>query len=225
VDGVTRPVIECFPVVVPAGFVPTDSDGDGLDRNSSGTVCPGQDPARGYRPTWGGGMRAKRGTVDAPKWHAAVDIMGAEGLEIRAIADGVVPMTWKPGATRLDPGSGTSTKGGNYVVLEDGGVRWYFAHLRDAPLVRPGERVEAGQLLGYLGRTGNARRTVRRRDGSTYFYGCPHLHLAMTGLTRAVIASAKAEGIDVIGAKLDPVAYLRPLYEAGGWRAIEGRAA
>jgi murein DD-endopeptidase MepM/ murein hydrolase activator NlpD len=204
-----------FPVQIPAGFAPSDSEGDGIDKNSSGKVCPGYSPDDGYRPRWGGGMRAKR----REHFHAAVDIMASEGAEIRSIGAGVVAVTWVPGAGRRDPGAGTSTKGGNYVVIETAdGWRWYYAHLRDVPFVRPGQTVVAGQLLGYCGRTGNAVRTVRRRDGSSYRYGCPHLHLSLHALREHRLIAARAAGLDVIGRKVDPVALLKPLYDAGGWR-------
>jgi murein DD-endopeptidase MepM/ murein hydrolase activator NlpD len=205
--------LAAFPVQIPPGFAPSDSEGDGVDKNSAGKTCPGYDPP--YRPRWGGGMRAKRGE----HFHAALDIMAAEGADVRSIGAGVVAVTWVPGAGRRDPGAGTSVKGGNYVVVETAdGWRWYYAHLRDAPLVRPGQTVAAGELLGYLGRTGNAVRTVRRRDGTSYRYGCPHLHLACTALNAANASRAAAAGIDVIGRKVDPLALLRPLYDAGGWQ-------
>lgn len=208
--------IASFPVTIPRGFAPSDSERDGLDQSWDGKRCPGQDAADGYRPRWGGGFRARR----AKGLHAAIDIMAAEGAEVRAIGAGVVAVTWVPGAGRRDPGAGTSAKGGNYVVLETAeGWRWYYAHLRDAPLVRPGQTVAAGELLGYVGRTGNAVRIVRRKDGSSYRYGCPHLHLALTALTADRLRIATASGYDVSSRKVDPVPLLRPLYDAGEWRS------
>lgn len=207
---------EAFPVAIPRDFVPSDSEGDGIDRryDAQGTPCPGQDPRDGFRPRWGGGMRAKRGT----HYHAAIDIMAAEGAIIRAPVDGFVAETWAPRAGVTAPGAGFSAKGGNYVVLlDDLGCRWYFAHLRDLPLVAPGVRVRAGDALGFNGRTGNAVRLVKRRDGTTYRRGCPHLHLAVTA-PPAVRREAAAQGIEVIGTKIDPRALLERLYNVGAWR-------
>jgi murein DD-endopeptidase MepM/ murein hydrolase activator NlpD len=46
---------------------------------------------------------------------------------------------------------------GNYVVLrEDGGADYAYMHLRDPALVERGARVSTGQLLGYVGDTGDA---------------------------------------------------------------------
>lgn len=212
------PIIECFPVQIPASFQPTDSEHDGVDQNSSGKKCPGQ--SGDFKPSWGGGMRAGRVRTQPDGTrktllHCAIDIMAAEGAEVRAIGPGKVARTWKPGANRIDPGAGWSDKGGNYVVLEQGGWRWYFAHLRDKPLVRPGDAIEAGQLLGYLGRTGNAVR--KRRDGTRY--GCPHLHLSLTATELRLRAVARSHGIEVIGNKADPAPLLKPLFDAGGWRS------
>ena len=60
--------------------------------------------------------------------------------------------------------------GGKTVWLRDGeGRNWYYAHL-DSQYVATGDRVRAGDTLGAVGNTGNARRTR------------PHLHF---GLYRA----------------------------------------
>jgi len=64
------------------------------------------------------------------------------------------------------PGVGHGARGGNYVWMRGSdGFDYYFAHL-DRTVVQPGQRVVAGQLLGYLGDSGNAR-------------GRPHLHFAV----------------------------------------------
>jgi murein DD-endopeptidase MepM/ murein hydrolase activator NlpD len=51
------------------------------------------------------------------------------------------------------------------TVMGDSGDSWYYAHLDGyAPGIQAGMRVAAGQLIGYVGETGNA--------------AGPHLHLA-----------------------------------------------
>ena len=44
---------------------------------------------------------------------------------------------------------------GNLVILENGPYRTYYAHL-DRLLVRPGEGIEAGAIVGLSGNTGNS---------------------------------------------------------------------
>lgn len=202
----TLPIVETFPVRVPLGFTPRDPDGDGTDMKSDRTPCPCTSSPFAWR--WGGGFRAGRIREGRRLDHAAIDIMGPQGADIRSIGPGRVALTWRPGAGRVDPGAGWSAKGGHYVVIDDAaGWRWYYAHLEATPLVRAGDAVEAGQLIGFLGRTGNAVR--KRRDGSRY--GCPHLHLSLTAPSAKLAAYAKAHGLDVQGRKVDSVPLLRTL--------------
>lgn len=200
---VNLPIAVCFPVRIPSGFTPSDIDADGTDLGPSGKVCPGYDAASGYRPRWGGGFTAPRGPQGLA--HRAVDIMAAEGAHVVAPVAGVIR------------DSGTSPKGGNhlYLVGHDGWI-WYLAHLRDPVRWGPGSDIGAGELLGIVGRTGNAVR--RTREG---LRGCPHLHLSLTrprggGRLQPVLLSG--ERVAVMGDKIDPVPILRDLYDAGGWR-------
>lgn len=201
---INGPIVECFPVQIPPGFKPSDVDGDGADRGSSGKVCPGYDAARGYRPTWGGGFDAPRGPQKLA--HRAIDVMGPEGAHIVAPGPCVVVA------------AASSPKGGNHVYLRDpGGWVWYVAHMRDVPLVVAGAELAAGTLLGYLGRTGNAVR--RTAEG---LRGCPHAHISLT------IPIGTRLGVKVLGPdgqavarraeKVDVVPFLAPFY-ADGWRA------
>lgn len=157
----TRPAIaSAFPVVIPSGFVPEVTDAV----NSAHRPCPCQQAP--YKPKWGGGFTAPRGPKKLK--HHAIDIMGPVGALIVAPAAGLV--------SKVDH----TPKGGHCLYLKDErGYTWYFAHLNADPLVFPGDRVEVGQQIGYLGRSGNASRT--RRDGSVY--GCPHLHMSLTSPT------------------------------------------
>src|SRR3954468_8582386 len=53
-----------------------------------------------------------------------------------------------------------ATRGGKYVSMEgDDGVRYYFAHL-ESVAVAVGQRIEAGDALGVMGQTGNARNSA-----------------------------------------------------------------
>ncbi len=54
--------------------------------------------------------------------------------------------------------SSTQSAAGNYVVIDETGSGYEHAylHLRDRALVARGERVRTGQLIGYVGNTGNS---------------------------------------------------------------------
>jgi len=51
----------------------------------------------------------------------------------------------------------TEARAGNYVVLQDAdGSSYVYMHMRDPASVQPGERVLAGQVVGFVGDTGRA---------------------------------------------------------------------
>jgi peptidoglycan LD-endopeptidase LytH len=92
--------------------------------------------------------------------YPATDVFAACGTQLVAITDGVVDEAgdtdeWDPGVD--DP----ATRSGRYVsIVGDDGVRYYLSHLESVePGVRAGARVSAGQPIGTVGRSGNARST------------------------------------------------------------------
>lgn len=91
-----------------------------------------------------------------PGVHDGTDIFAPAGAGVVAVADGTIRHA-------------ESERGGKVVYLEeDDGTRWYYAHLDAwADPMRPDKRrkVEAGDLLGYVGTSGNARGRA------------PHVHL------------------------------------------------
>lgn len=110
-------------------------------------------------------------------WHAArsggrkhkgADIFAPKGTPVVSATRGVV---WRMGWNRL---------GGRVVtVLGEGPAFYYYAHLDSwADHLEPGVEVEAGEVLGTVGNTGNARTTP------------PHLHFGVyqvgLGTLRAV---------------------------------------
>ncbi len=104
-------------------------------------ICPVQGGSA-YGNTWGaprsGGRR-----------HQGVDMLAPTGTPLQAVVSGVV----SHGSNRL---------GGVTMSLQgDNGNRYYYAHLVGYEGL-PG-RVEQGQVIGYIGDTGNAT-------------GTPHLH-------------------------------------------------
>jgi murein DD-endopeptidase MepM/ murein hydrolase activator NlpD len=90
--------------------------------------------------------------------YPASDVTGC-GAGVVAPIPGTIQQTrtfdpWVPKVN--DP----ATRGGKYVsMLGDDGVRYYFAHL-DHVDVQPGDVVDAGDQLGVMGQTGNARNSV-----------------------------------------------------------------
>ncbi len=81
--------------------------------------------------------------------HKGIDIFAPKGTEVVAVADGIVSYI---GDQRL---------GGHCVWLTtENGASFYYAHLdRWAPGLYEGMELQAGDLLGYVGNTGNARYT------------------------------------------------------------------
>lgn len=88
--------------------------------------------------------------------HEGVDIFAKAGTPVRAVSGGLVSRV------------GENTLGGRVVWLWDvsRGLRYYYAHLQEQR-VRPGTFVSAGDVLGTVGNTGNARTTA------------PHLHFGV----------------------------------------------
>lgn len=88
--------------------------------------------------------------------HRGEDLFAARGTPVVAVTSGEIAK-----AVRDDDGS----LGGRRVwLVGDDGWWWYFAHLEDVA-VDVGARVAAGDLLGTVGNSGNARTTP------------PHLHI------------------------------------------------
>lgn len=102
-----------------------------------------------------GAQRIYRGEPGA--YHTGLDLAAPIGAEIRAPADGVVVLA----AT-----DETFTLEGHLLIVDHGmGLASAFLHCSDL-LVRAGDSVALGQLLGHVGMTGRATG--------------PHLHWALT---------------------------------------------
>ena len=108
-------------------------------------------PVEGVAPsdlvdTWGSARSGGR-------THEGIDIFAPRNTQVLAATPGVVV---RRGWNRL---------GGRVIsVLGPGGYSHYYAHLEAWDLADVGDWVEAGQVLGYVGNTGNAAGTP------------PHLH-------------------------------------------------
>ncbi len=81
--------------------------------------------------------------------HTGIDIFASKGTELVAVADGIVSFI------------GEQPKGGRCLWLTtENGASFYYAHLdRWAAGLYEGMEVQAGDLLGYVGNTGNALHT------------------------------------------------------------------
>jgi murein DD-endopeptidase MepM/ murein hydrolase activator NlpD len=125
--------------------------------------------------------------------HQGIDIFAARGTPAVAAADALV--------TSISP----NTLGGNVVWLWDPHRRQslYYAHL-DRQAVRPGTWVKAGDVVGFVGNTGNARTTT------------PHLHFG--------IYRRPGGPVDPIRYVLDPPAAIPKIMVAeerlGGWSRV-----
>lgn len=90
--------------------------------------------------------------------HEAIDIMAPRGTPVIAVADGKVVKLFnsKPGGLTV------------YQFDVEGKLAYYYAHLdRYAPGLAEGQRLKRGELIGFVGSSGNA-------DAAH-----PHLHFAI----------------------------------------------
>ena len=90
--------------------------------------------------------------------YPATDIFAPVGTKFVAVTNGVVDFVSYE--DRWDPSIGDMAVAGGLCVaiIGDDGVRYYGSHLSAiADGIMPGVRVTAGQLLGLVGNTGNAR--------------------------------------------------------------------
>ena len=102
-----------------------------------------------YGDTWGAARSAGRS-------HLGVDIGAAEGQELYAVVTGRISQVYVD-----SPGS---LAGNGLKIATADGTYFFYAHLKSlAPGIQVGTQVSAGQLVGWVGKTGNA--------------GIPHLHL------------------------------------------------
>ncbi len=125
------------------GGAGTNPRAAGVGYLDSTIVCPILGPSA-YGDSWGaprsGGRR-----------HQGVDMIAPTGTPLQAVIGGFVSQR-------------DNKLGGITISLQgDNGNRYYYAHL--SAYEGPGGRVEQGQIIGYVGDTGNAK------------YSVAHLHL------------------------------------------------
>ncbi len=127
-------------------------------------------------------------------WHHGNDIFAARGTPLVAVADGTLFNV------------GWNDVGGNRLWLRDSsGNEFYYAHLAEfSPLAHDRAQVSAGEVIGFVGDTGDA-------DGTS-----PHLHFE--------IHPPELQGLGYDGV-IDPYPYLsawRAGVAAGGQQSFDG---
>lgn len=101
------------------------------------------------KPFWDDWGRPRSGG----RRHVGTDVLAQVGVPLRAIEDSTIEALPRGG------------NGGNGVfMIGSSGSRYYYAHMDDVAELEIGERVLAGQPVGTIGDSGNAR-------------GAPHLHM------------------------------------------------
>ncbi len=143
---VPAPTPTIGPVIEPSVVAPADRDlampVDGVDRDN-------------LRDTFSE-------TRDGSRPHQALDIMAPRGTPVRAVRDGYIEKLFD------------SQNGGLTIYQFDPSATYvyYYAHLdRYAPDLREKQQVKQGDLLGFVGSTGNAAPDA------------PHLHFAVSRLS------------------------------------------
>jgi len=125
--------------------------------------------------TWGGPRGGGRR-------HQGTDIFARRGSAVTSATRGLVVRIGDHGI------------GGRHVwVLGPGGERHYYAHLDDwAEGLHAYQRVEAGEVLGFVGDTGNARGTP------------PHLHYGIYGGSGAMNPHPRLRDAETAGSARPP---------------------
>jgi peptidoglycan LD-endopeptidase LytH len=97
---------------------------------------------------------------DRDRRHQGIDIFAKQGTPVRSTTEGLV--------VRL----GQNRLGGNVIwVMGPGRQSHYYAHLSRFGAFEVGDRVMAGDIIGYVGDTGNARGTPHHLHYGIYQLG------------------------------------------------------
>lgn len=106
--------------------------------------------------------------------YPAIDIFAPVGTKFVAVTNGVVEFVSYEDLWQPEGDNGALRSGLAVAILGDDSWRYYGSHLSGiAEGIAPGVIVEVGQLLGYVGDSGNARNKT------------PHLHFGVSRPTYA----------------------------------------
>ena len=110
-------------------------------------------PAQHLTDTWGAARRQGRS-------HEGIDIFAPRGTPIQATTQGIVSKV------------GDNTLGGRVVfIIGPGGAGHYYAHLEDYADISPNDWVNAGDIIGYVGYSGNTKGTPPHVHYGIYING------------------------------------------------------
>ncbi len=117
--------------------------------NSLPSPLPGQSLA----DTWGAARSQGRS-------HEGIDIFAERNTPVQATTHGIISKV------------GENTLGGRVVVIVGpGGAGHYYAHLEDYADINVNDWVEAGDVIGYVGDSGNAKGTPPHVHYGIYING------------------------------------------------------
>ncbi len=155
-------------------------------------------------PTYDGHRGTDIRLIDEAAMRAGVDVLAAAPGRVKGIRDDMVDHAQgTPGA----PDLGGRDCGNGVLIQRDDGWRFQYCHLRQGSVVvRKGQRVEAGQVIGQIG-----------LSGRTQF---PHVHLTIRDHAGRVIDPFDARQQDEACSLRDRRSLWRDLdardYQAGG---------
>lgn len=134
--------------------------------------------SQGYGPT------SQTGFInDAYKFHNGIDVVGGFGMSIRAAREGIVKAIGDNGKYAY----------GRWIAIEhENGLTTLYAHL-SSQIVKPGQKVTAGQIIGY--------------EGSTGFSTGSHLHFTVYA-TSTFRTEDRWFGLLPLGGSINPLNYL-----------------
>jgi murein DD-endopeptidase MepM/ murein hydrolase activator NlpD len=119
-------------------------------------------PVEGVKPAQL--MRSFEERRSGTRAHEAIDILAPRNTPVKAVEDGTIARLFE------------SKAGGTTIYQFDPTEQYcyYYAHLeRYAPGLKEGDKVRKGQVIGFVGTSGNAPKNT------------PHLHFAVFKLTAA----------------------------------------
>lgn len=128
--------------------------------------------ARQLQNTWGFAR-------DGGRRHKGIDIAASRNTPVRSVTEGIVEI------------KGMRGLGGQVVTITGpGGYRFYYAHLEEYGPQAVGDWVEPGEIIGYVGNSGNAA------------VSGPHLHYG--------IYAPSGEAVNPYPFMRDSYSFLRP---------------